>query len=301
MDRLTALRAFTHLASGATFAETADRLRVRQPTISKWLAALEAEVGAQLIERTTRARRVTPAGRRFEDHARAILSRYDAAVAEIADTGGGLRGRLRVSLPVVFGERFLLPLVSGFLATHPALEAELRFSDAYVDLVGDGVDVAFRVGRPLDSSLKARTLVRTRRCVVAAPDLAARLDLSHPADLAQAPCLVHAGRIARDVWIFDTVDGPLRAPVSGSIVADNSAALLALARAGLGVALLAEWLVAADLAAGRLVELLTAQAAEPAPVQALTPPRSHRHPAAQALIAHVAAHLPAALPRAPTG
>lgn len=297
MDRLDALRAFVRLAGGATFAQAAAELNVRQPTVSKWLGRLEAEMGAQLIERTTRARRITPAGRRLEAHARQIIAGFDTAVAEVGAQAGQLRGRVRISLPVVFGQRFLMPLLTEFLQVHPAIEAELCFSDAYVDLIGAGVDVAFRVGRPLDSSLRARTLARSRRCLVAIPDLAQTLRLAHPMDLARAPCLVHSGRIAREIWRFERDGEVVRAPVTGQIVADHSAALLSLACAGLGVALLAEWLVADAIAAGQIVEVLPDFAAPPAPVQALTPPRAHRHPVVQAMIEHVADRLAMRLPR----
>lgn len=297
MDRVDALRAFVRLAGGATFAETAATLNVRQPTVSKWLRRLEDEVGAQLIERTTRARRITPAGRRMEAHARQIVAAFDTAIADVGARAGQLQGRIRVSLPVVFGHRFLTPLLTAFLAEHRNIEAELCFSDAYVDLIGAGVDVAFRVGQPLDSTLRARTLARSRRCLVATPALAQRLAIERPADLAQAPCLVHSGRIARSIWRFERDGEVARAPVTGQLVADHSAALLALACAGLGIALLAEWLVADAVADGRLVELLPDYAAPPAPIQALTPPRAHHHPIARALIAHVGDHLPHVLPR----
>ena len=199
---------------------------------------------------------------------------------------------------MVFGERFLLPELTRFFDAHRTLDAVLSFSDRYIDPIAEHFDVTFRVGRPLDSNLRARTLVRSQRRLVAHPALAQQLDLGHPMDLADAPCLVHAGRIAADNWRFRRDGQEHAVAVRGRLVANHSAALLQMACAGLGVALLADWLVADALHAGQLVAVLPAYAAPPAPVQAITPPHRIPDPNAQALIAFMQVHLPQRMPSA---
>src|SRR5690606_18704326 len=140
-----------------TFSAAAKDLGIRQSTASKWLASLEEELGVVLIERTTRQRHVTEAGRRFYHAARELLANWAQITATLADQDNELRGRLRVSVPVVFGQRFVTPLLSSFAAAHPRLELHVSYTDRYVNLVEDAVDVAVRVGLPVDSSFVGRT------------------------------------------------------------------------------------------------------------------------------------------------
>jgi DNA-binding transcriptional LysR family regulator len=122
MDRLTAMHGFVRLVEVGTFSAVAAELRVKQSTVSKWLAALEAELGAQLIERTTRSQRVTDRGRLFYERAKEILATYDDTAAELASRDAELRGRIRINAPVVFGRLFVVPHVARFLRRHRHVE-----------------------------------------------------------------------------------------------------------------------------------------------------------------------------------
>jgi DNA-binding transcriptional LysR family regulator len=200
------------------------------------------------------------------------------------------RGRLRVSLPVVFGQRHVVPLLPSFLAANPAVTLELRFSDAYVDLVEEGVELALRVGTPAASSAVARTLAETPRALVASPDyLARRGRPERPEQLAEHDTLAHTPRAE---W---RVDGA-RVPVEARVAVDHSEAALALALAGCGVAMLARWLVDADLAAGRLEVVLPGRALPRAPIRVVWP-SGRLSPGAAAFVAHLEADFRARWPR----
>lgn len=293
MDRMTAMHAYVRLVELDTFSAVAEELRVSQSTVSKWLAALEDELGVQLMERTTRSRRVTEAGERFYQRARDILAAYADASAELAPARSGrrararepLRGRIRVSVPVVYGRLFILPKVAKFMRRHPAVEVELVFNDRYVNLVEDNFDVAVRVGIPVDVSFKARKLGESRRHLVASPGYLERGPaLTRPEHLREHCCLVHTNLRVGDTWVLRRGQKTWRAPVRGRFAANNSEALLTLARRGIGVALLADWLVEADLRAGRLRTVLPDYELPPAPVQALTAPGRHPHPRVRAFL-----------------
>ncbi|ACY14051.1 LysR family transcriptional regulator [Haliangium ochraceum] len=282
MDRLTAMNAFVRVVELGSFSAAAADLRVEQSTVSKWIAALEDELAARLIDRTTRQRRVTEAGQRFYQRAREIATSYAAAAAEVQDDERP-RGRLRVSAPVVFGRLFVVPAAVRFLRRYPEVELDLRMSDRYVDLVEGGFDLAVRVGAPLDSSLRARTLARSRRHLVATPRYLARCGTpERPRQLSVHACLVHSGLAPGSPWVFRRGSRTQRVRVSARFAADNSEALLAMARASLGVAVLADWLVARDLERGRLVSLLPEYELPAAPVQALSAPGRRATPTVRA-------------------
>jgi DNA-binding transcriptional LysR family regulator len=296
MDRLAAMHAFVRLVEVGTFSAVADELRVKQSTVSKWIAALEAELGTQLVERTTRSQRVTDSGRLFYQRARDILATYEDTAAELHSRDAPLRGRIRINAPVVFGRLYVAPHVARFLRRHPQLEIELVFDDRYVNLVEEGFDIAFRTGIPTDSTLRARKLAEPSRRLVASPGyLQASSPLRAPSDLAGHSCLLHTGLQTRQTWLLRRGDRSFHVPVRGRFSSNNSEALLVMARSGLGIALLASWLVDGDLRAGRLIALLPDHELPAAPVQALLPPGRHTHPRVRAFLDFMADALAAAL------
>lgn len=285
MDRLKAAHAFVRLVELGTFSAAAEDLRIKQSTVSKWVAGLEAELGVPLVERTTRRMRVTEAGHTFYGRARALLATYDEAVAELQAAAPELQGRLRVSVPVVFGRRFVSPWVPTFLAAHPGIELDLLFDDRYADLLGEDLDVALRVGAPVDSTWKSRKLGDSVRRVVAAPAyLSSRGRPARPSDLARHECLLHSGLPAGAPWRFERAGRSTRVKVRGRLRANNSEALLTAALAGHGVALLADWLVDPHVSSGALEVLLEGYGLPPAPIYALTAPGRAMHPRARAFV-----------------
>ena len=296
MDRLDAMRAFVRVVELGSFSKVGVELRVKQSTVSKWVAALEERFGVQLIERTSRAQRVTEAGQVFYERARQILASYEDVEAQLMRSSVGLRGRLRVSVPVVFGQLFVASHAADFAAELPELELALIFDDRYVRLVDEGFDVAIRVGTPQDSSLLQRKLASTPRFVVAAPSYLARAGVpTTPQELRGHQCLSHIGLGARSVWPFVRGGRTIKVSVGGRLAANNSAAVRLMARRGLGVARLASWLVREDLERGDLVALLDDCQQPPAPIHALMPPSRHVHPRVRAFLDFVGQRLSADL------
>jgi DNA-binding transcriptional LysR family regulator len=290
VDRLDALRLFSRLAERGSFSAAARDLKIKQSTASKWVAELEAELGASLVERTTRSVRITEDGQRLLARARDVLAAFDELSADFEERSPEPRGRVRVSVPVVFGRLFVVPAVADFLKRHAEVSVELVMNDRYVNLVDEGFDLAIRVGVPTDTSARGRKLAESRRVLVAAP---AYLKSHHrpkaPDDLRRHECLVHGDANASIVWRFGTDPAKsVPVPVRGRFAANNSEAVVLMARQGLGVALLADWLVREDLKRGRLVPLLERFAAPPAPVFALSPPGRFSSATVRALTEHLA-------------
>lgn len=288
MDRILALQAFVRLAELGTFSAASADLRVRQSTVSKWIAALEEELGVQLVERTTRSLRVTDAGTAFLKDAREVIAAYDAAAARVQRRSPALRGRLRINVPVVFGRLFVMSPVRGFARRHGDIEIEMVFSDRYVNLVEENVDVAVRVGTPVDSSFRTHRLGSTGRHAVASPGYLERFGVpTIPRDLEGHACLLHTELSRGDTWKFRQGSREHRVAVKGRFSANNSEALLAMAKAGQGVAMLAHWLVDRDLASGKLVRVLPDCELPPAPIAALTAPSRHPPLRVTAFIEHL--------------
>ena len=293
MDTIEALRLFTHLAESGSFTAAARRSKVKQSTASKWVAALESGLGTTLVQRTTRSVQLTEAGRRALAHAGEVLASFDRLAADLRERSPEPSGRVRVSAPVVFGRLFVVPLIAEFLAAHSLVAAELVLDDRYVSLVEDGFDLAVRVGVASDTSARGRKLADTRRVLVASPRyLTKRGRPETPKDLRRHECLVHGDGDPASVWRFGGTRGAgVPVHVGGRFSANNSEAVLVMARRGIGIALLADWLVAADLKRGRLVPLLEGFAAPPAPVHALHAAGRYPSSAVRALTDHLAKHL----------
>lgn len=292
MDRIAMFRAYARLVERQSFTLVARELGIQQSTVSKWLSGLESELGVSLIDRTTRSLRITAEGRRLYDHALSIVEAYDAAVSDMWAEDDAVRGTIRLGLPVVFGRLFVVPLLGRFARKHSEIQLDLQFSDRYVSVVDEGLDLAIRVGVPVDSSLRTHNLGETGRSVVASPGyLKSRGTPAQPKSLAGHECLIHTDQGPTTVWSFSRSGRTHRVTVGGRVRANNSEATLALARSGHGVALLADWLVGPDVRAGRLLACLPDYRAPRAPIRALSPPGRHVSPRVRALIDHLRAGL----------
>lgn len=297
MDRIDALRLFVRLAEQGSFSAAARDLKIKQSTASKWIAELERQLGSTLVERTTRALHLTDAGRHLQTRARDMLAAFDAMTEEVSASRQVPIGRVRVSAPVVFGRLFVAPLLVEFARKHPGIDLDIALTDRYVNLVDDGVDLAIRVGVPADTTARGTKLAESRRVLVASPAyVRARGRPTTPRSLTDHDCLVHGEVTAGAIWRFAR-DGERACPVSvrGRVTVNNSEIALEMARGGLGVALLADWLVERDLRRKRLVRLLENYEAPPAPVYLLTPPSPHTATAVRVLREALAATLPARL------
>src|SRR5271167_2471609 len=169
MDRLAAMQTFIKVIETGSFSAAARQLRVGQPAVSKTVAQLEERLGLSLLLRSSRSFSATEAGQIFYEHAKLAIARVDEAELAARGAGAGLTGRLRVSAAFTFARLEIVPKLGVFLAQHPKLEIELILDDRNVDLVGEGIDVALRMGALTDSALSARKIAATRRRVVGTP------------------------------------------------------------------------------------------------------------------------------------
>jgi DNA-binding transcriptional LysR family regulator len=184
MDRLHAMELFARVIETGSISAAARDLRLGQPAVSKGLAALEARLGVRLLVRTTRKLNPTDAGVALYERARRVLADADEAETAARGVAAGLDGRLRISAPVTFARMHLAPKLPAFLAAHPKLRLKVIMDDRDVDLLGENIDVALRVGTLPDSSLVARRIARCERCVVASPAYLAQAGTTHsPSDL----------------------------------------------------------------------------------------------------------------------
>src|SRR4051812_4647884 len=201
MDRLDELAIFVAILDEGSLAAAGRKLRRSPPAVTRALAVLEDRVGARLLERTTRRRRPTEAGKRRAAHARQVLAGYGEAVREVAVAP--VRGVLRVTAPLVFGRRHMTPIVASFLDAYPGLRVELVLHDKNLNLIDEGLDVALRIGQLADSSLVVRRVGEVRRMLVASPSyLAGRAALRTPGDLIRHDVIFTAGRPGPLEWRF---------------------------------------------------------------------------------------------------
>ena len=297
MDRFAELKAFCLVAASGGFSPAARQMGVATSSVTRLVDALEARLGAVLLNRSTRSVTLTDTGRSYYEEARRVLEQLAAADDAVAGQGGDVKGVLRVAAPVSFATLHIAPILPELRARYPRLVLDLRLSDETARLVDESIDVAIRIGRiDPDSTLVARRLGSHRRLLCASPAyLASRGTPILPADLAHHDCLQLA---ERRVWRMRRPEGDGEDEEIGidAVLQANSAELLRQAAlAGLGVAMLAHWLVRDDVAAGRLAPVLPAWEANPGPMDvalhALYQPNRRGSHKIRAFVDLLAAHL----------
>ncbi|MEM9732332.1 MAG: LysR substrate-binding domain-containing protein [Pseudomonadota bacterium] len=237
----------------------AARARDMDPSlISRQIKALEAELGVVLFERNTRRLNVTEAGQRFARRVEPLLQDCRAAAREVQEVVDAPKGRLRVTCSTAFGEHWLIPRLGQFCESHPGIHLDLMLTDAIVDIAAEGVDLAIRHSPPPTGALVARKLMDTHYRLVASPVWLARHGpVAGPDQLADLLCLRLDLQGHKDRWHFQSKESETQAvEITGSITVSTPGGLRASALAGHGPALLAHWLVAEDVAQGRLKALL---------------------------------------------
>ena len=287
-DRIDQVRSFVRAAETGSFSEVARERNVGQPTISKQVAALEERLSVQLLARTTRSVSLTEAGARYYEAVKDSLEGFEAA--EVAARGGSLAGRLRVGCAVAFGAVQIIPRLPGFLAHHPDLSVDLIVSDAFIDPVEAGVDMAVRVGELKDSAMLARRVGTTRRVTVAAPRyLERRGRPAAPGDLEAHDCVLFTRSQLGATWPFVTRGKPNPVEVTARFTADASPGVLEGVLSGLGIGLLPLWLAGPALKEGRLVRLLEAHEPPSLPIHLVSPQRRYTPPKVRALADYLTA------------
>jgi DNA-binding transcriptional LysR family regulator len=274
---LHGMRAFRAVVELQSFKKAGVRLGLGGSAVSKLVAALEKELGALLLQRTTRSIALTDAGSAFYDSAVRVLDETDAAVERLREHAAQPRGQLRVSVPTSFALRWLSPRLPDFLVRYPDLRLDLALDDRFVDIAAEGYDCALRIGSDLpDSALVVRRLGSVARLLVAAPRYLKRAPpLRSPMDLPAHEALLYTlSRMGRH-WPFRINGRLVQVAVSGRLTVDNSVMLRETLLAGVGIAQTPDFVVQDLLDSGKLVELLPAYKPPSVGVHGVTTQRKH--------------------------
>ncbi len=270
MDRLGAMRLFAAVADAGSLSAAGRRLGMPLTTVSRKLAALEDELGARLVTRSTRRLTLTEQGRQYLDACRRIIEEVDAAEAQLSGTQGEPQGELAITAPVVFGRLHVLPLVSDFLRRYPRINVRMLLLDRPVDLIEEGLDIAVRIGTLPDSALIATRVGAVRQVLCASPGyLAQHGEPKRRDDLGDHACITFSTRDARDRWTFMDGKKQERVRVHSRLMVNTAEAAIDAAKAGVGITRVLSYQAAAALADGSLKEILVETGAADIPISIL--------------------------------
>ena len=273
------MRIFVEVADAGGVSPAARRLGLAKSIVSRQLARLEAELGVQLLARTTRGAALTEAGSTFRDHAARACTEIDLA-RDMLQPSGPLCGRLRVAVPLTFGPTHFATVLAELAQQHPQLHIHTAYSDRFVDLIAEGFDCAIRIGYLQDSSLMARRIGPLYGKLVASPNyIAAHGAPETPDDIAAHQALMQG----TETWQFRDGERIVTVSPRGRFKADNATALVAAAVAGLGIAWLPDGITQPHVESGALVPLMPRHPSPPAGIYVIRPPGPHPSRKVQAL------------------
>lgn len=286
MDNLAAIRMFVRVADASSFTDAARQLDVAVSSVSRQINALEDELSVRLFQRTTRRLSLTEAGHLYYERVSKILGDFEEARLAVSQTGSPT-GILRVTAPTSIGRELLISVIPAFLEQYPGVRVVMSLSDYVLDLVESSIDVAIRVGRLSDSTLKARKVGDSRRVVCASPRYLKKAGVpKHPADLEHHNCITFREHPGHNLWSFNGADGKINVRVTGNFFARSSDALAAAALAGMGLILLPDWNIGVELRQKQLKVVLSDYDVNPgfSPVWAVHTHQRHVPPKVHAFI-----------------
>lgn len=289
---LEAWAIFATVADLGSFSRAAAELALSKATVSKALTRLEARLGTPLFHRSSRRLSLTESGRASLDRAQRILAEGEAVEEEVTDHSRQPRGLVRLTAPMSFGIQNLGAILPEFLVRYPEVSLDLRLTDRRVDLIAEGIDVALRIGVLEDSTLRARQLYAIRRLLVASPGYVERHGApAHPRELEHRPALLFTQLGSPGTWHFQhPLGGDCSVRVAGRFMLDNGDVAIPALVAGIGIAIMPEFLVWQAMRDGRLIGLLPGWTTSPVALHVVTPPGALRPARVTALIEFLARH-----------
>lgn len=251
---LELLASFGKVSELGSITGAAHSLGMSKATVSKQISELEARLGVVLFARTTRKLTLTDAGKRAFARTSLILAEADLLAEDAHESSAAPRGRLKIAAPLTFSSLWLAPLLPSFMQEYPEIELEIVVDDRKVDVIAQGFDGAVRIGAMPDSSLIARRLASIKRYLVGAPGYWMKHGRPrHPSDLTAHNCVRYANLTDYSNWHFHNVDkGDVRVRVSGNLTLNGGNIELPIMRAGLGAAILPDFIICHDVSAGLL-------------------------------------------------
>ncbi|WP_394828757.1 LysR family transcriptional regulator [Pendulispora albinea] len=285
VDELPSLALFARVVHHRSFSAAAEETGLAKSVVSRRVARLEKALGVRLLRRSTRTLSVTDEGLRVYEHAAALVAAATAAEQSVGPTVKRVQGVLRVNAPVTFAQMHLADAAAAFLAAYPEVELHLSTDNRAVDVVEDGFDVVVRIGQLRDSGLAARKLASDRLVVCGAPEYLARAgEPKTPDELLQHNCMHYEVVAHAAEWRFRGPGGAVIVPARGNFATTDGTVLCRAARAGLGLAVAPSFMVARDVAEGRLRTVLQDYPCSDIGIYALVAHRTYLPPRVRAFI-----------------
>jgi DNA-binding transcriptional LysR family regulator len=258
MDTLTRMRAFVDVVEAEGFSSAGRKIGRSKALLSKYVRELEDELGALLLNRTTRQFSLTETGHSYYKRASELIREIDSLAEEVRESSGDVKGRIKVSASRTFADAPIGRSLIDFAAAHPEIVLDVQLDDRFVDLVEEGFDLAIRITKLEDSSLIARRLAPFSLSLCAAPELIEKYGRPEkPQDLAKLPCIIDTNGRWRSNWPFAGPDGEtISVAVPGRMEVNSPLAVRAAACAGLGFAILPGFIAAPAIRSGELVSVL---------------------------------------------
>ncbi len=287
MDKLAAMQVFVRVIETGGLSAAGRALGLAPSSISRRIRELEDSLGVTLLHRTTRKLSLTEAGETYYEQARDIVQSVEEADLAVTEKRTDPSGTLRMTAPTGMARLHIAPAVAAFHMQYPNVRVVMMVTDRPVDIIGEGLDVALRIGQLDDSSLMARKIGQARRMVCASPAYLKRAgEPQHPQELGDHDCVTFRTHPGKNLWEFCAGKKPVSVQVSGPLFCDDGETLVAAACAGLGLILVPEWLAGPDVSAGRLIEVLSDYQVDPdaSPLYAVYAPGPYTPPKVRAFI-----------------
>jgi len=266
-DDLSLLRAFVGIVEGGSISAGARNLKIPQPTLSRYLRVLEEHCGTALLRRDTHRMNLTQTGQRLLDDARTLLAHAEAADQRLREDQTTLSGHLRLFATMDLGQSMVTRLVSSFLQTNAKVTAELSLTNRPLHMIQEGCDVGILPGKIVDESLIARPAGKIAFHLAAAPSLIkSRPSVKGPADLKSWPWIALSGASAKEIKLFARHRAEQTLHLSPVLISEGVRSTCEAVRAGLGVAVLPDWVIREDLLSGQLVRVLPQWNAKDMPI-----------------------------------
>ena len=278
MDQLIAMRTFVRVVQTGNFSAAAREQNSSQANVSKRVLGLESLLGAKLLTRTSRELSLTDMGSEYYQKCLVILAELDEADAAVRSEAASPKGTLKIAAPIALARLVLAPLVKAFIEQYPEIKIDLAASDAQVDLIAQGIDIAIRAKKLEDSSLVARHLFDNPMLLVASPDYLQQRGIPNaPEELKHHNCIVYSLLSSINIWRFSKKakegekDKEYSVPVTGNFQSSNGDTNLEVALTGLGIVQLPIWMIDEHIKSGRLTQVLTDYKAVSIPLNAIYP------------------------------
>ena len=296
-DEIAELQLFVEIVKAGNLSAAARALNSSPAAMSRGLTALESRLGVRLVTRTSRSFELTEEGQQFYERCARIVADIAEAEAEASSKGGTVKGMLRLGAPMEIGRQLIAPLITEFRRKFPDVQVHLMLSDAGLDVIDDGLDVALRIGLPSDSSLIAKKVLTAKRIVCASPAYFKEHGTpAKPSDLLQHECIrLVRGRRVMDAWVFQEQGKRFEVVVNGTLTTTSGEIVHDWVRAGKGIGLKADWDLQSELREGSIVPCLSDYWCDEINLFALCANRRHLSPRIRAFLKFIVARLPEAV------